>query len=56
MTSQPLMILKSAAGFYIGTSCKYEGPISRQSVEYWPTHEQAEKAFKNNRWTLRSNH
>ncbi len=32
----PLQVLKSRAGYYIGT-CDEDGlPYSRESVEYWP--------------------
>lgn len=49
----PLEVLKSNAGFYIGTSdC---GPVSRESVEYWPTHELAEKALETGNWTQKPN-
>lgn len=40
----PLQVLQSAAGFYIGTFDD-EGPVSRESLEYFGTREQAEKAF-----------
>ncbi len=46
-------VLKSAAGFYIGTFCPVEGPISRESQEYWRTEAQAEKALQTGRWTQR---
>lgn len=48
----PLEVLKSAAGFYIGTSTQ-EGPCSRESVEYWPTGTAAWDALKNQSWTQR---
>ena len=32
----PLQVLQSAAGFYLGTS-ELGMPISRESVEYWPS-------------------
>ncbi|WP_409449290.1 hypothetical protein [Acinetobacter baumannii] len=50
-----LEVLKSAAGFYIGTfdydSDNY-GPVSRVS-EYFKTSEEAEYALRNNCWTQR---
>ncbi|HUH57835.1 MAG TPA: hypothetical protein VL020_04915 [Pseudomonadales bacterium] len=46
-------VLKSAAGFYIGTACPVEGPISRESQEYWSTETQAEKALQTGQWTQR---
>ena len=36
-----LKVLKSAAGFYLGTRDE-EGPYSRESEEYWRTFEEAE--------------
>lgn len=47
-----LEVLKSAAGFYIGTSTQ-DGPYSRESVEYWPTDAKAREALKNGIWTQR---
>ena len=35
----PLQVLRSAAGHYIGTFD--DGPASRESVEYFPSHEAA---------------
>lgn len=49
----PIQVLKSAAGFYIGTICNVEGPISRESVEYWTTKEKAESALQLGEWTQR---
>lgn len=40
----PLQVLQSAAGFYLGTADE-EGPVSRESAEYWRTAAQAEKAL-----------
>jgi hypothetical protein len=48
----PLAVLKSNAGFYIGTFDD-EGPCSRESVEYFPTVEVAEKALESANWTQR---
>lgn len=50
----PIRVLKSAAGFYIGTCLDYEGPVSRESVEYWPTQSAAIAALQDNTWTQRS--
>ena len=50
--SLPLQIMESAAGFYIGTA-REDGPCSRESSEYWPTHAQAERAFELGQWTQR---
>lgn len=41
----PLQVLESAAGFYIGTADE-EGPCSRESLEYFPTHEAGTKALE----------
>lgn len=40
----PLQVLRSAAGHYIGTQDD-EGPVSRESVEYFPTHLAAQRAL-----------
>ena len=48
----PLQILRSAAGYYIGT-CDDEGPVSRESAEYFSTREEAERAHTNAVWTQR---
>lgn len=52
-TKYPLQILKSGAGFYIGTADE-SGPISRESVEYYSTAEVAAQALAGNAWTQRS--
>lgn len=49
----PLKVLKSAAGYYIGTYSDEEGPISRESMEYFGTKEQADNALQNGDWTQR---
>jgi hypothetical protein len=46
----PLEVLKSNAGFYIGT-VDIEGPCSRESVQYFQTQEQAEAALETGKWT-----
>ena len=48
--SLPLQVLESAAGHYIGTFNE-DGPISRESVEYFPTREAAELALAEGSWT-----
>lgn len=40
----PLQVLRSAAGFYIGTADD-DGPCSRESAEYWRTAEAAQAAL-----------
>lgn len=46
-----LQILKSNAGYYIGTASEELGPVSRESVEYYKKISDAEKAFYLNEWT-----
>jgi len=47
-----LQILKSAAGFYIGTADRGE-PVSRESQEYFRTRQAAEKSLSDGSWTQR---
>lgn len=47
---RPLQILKSEKGYYLGTFDD-EGPVSRESNEYWLTQEIAADAFKSGNWT-----
>lgn len=47
----PLQVLRSAAGYYIGTFD--DGPVSRESVEYFPTREAARHALETGAWTQR---
>lgn len=51
----PLKVLRSAAGYYLGTFDDEEGPISRESAEYWATEAEAEAALASNGtgWTQR---
>ena len=48
----PLQVLRSAAGHYIGTFDD-DGPVSRESVEYFPSHEAARHALETGAWTQR---
>ncbi|CAJ3547167.1 Uncharacterised protein [Burkholderia pseudomallei] len=48
----PLHVLRSVAGYYIGTADD-EGPVSRESLEYFPTHELAIGALASDGWTQR---
>lgn len=48
----PLQVLRSNAGFYIGTADE-EGPCSRESLEYFPTEHQAAQALASSGWTQR---
>ena len=45
-----ICVLKSNAGYYIGTADE-NGPCSRESMEYWPTHDLAVKALEAGDWT-----
>jgi hypothetical protein len=47
----PVEVLKSAAGFYIGT-CDEDGPVSRES-QYFPTSELAQQALESGTWVQR---
>jgi hypothetical protein len=49
----PQQVLKSAAGYYIGTFHPTEGPVSRDSCEYWPRENEAVAAFRSGNWTSR---
>jgi hypothetical protein len=49
----PLEVCKSAAGFYLGTLGENGEPFSRESKEYWPTREKAERALTSRDWTQR---
>ncbi|EPY1819050.1 hypothetical protein ACXABR_001427 [Escherichia coli] len=48
-----LQVLSCVRGYYIGTQCD-EGPVSRESVEYYRGHEQAAQALENGTWTQRT--
>nr|WP_230971734.1 hypothetical protein [Nitrogeniibacter aestuarii] len=48
----PLCILKSGAGYYVGTANDC-GPVSRESQEYWPSQANAAKALEDGTWTQR---
>jgi len=50
----PLQVLRSAAGFYIGT-CDEQGPVSRESHEYFPRQIHAQLALDNGQWHQREN-
>ena len=47
----PLQVLKSQAGYYIGTLDEDGMPCSRESNEYFSTEEAALKAFGCGGWT-----
>lgn len=50
----PVTVLRSGAGYYLGT-LNDEGPVSRESEEYFTTHEQALQALASGSWTQRLN-
>ena len=49
----PLQVLKSERGFFIGT-CDAEGPVSRESVEYFSSYQKAQEALDNELWIQRT--
>ena len=51
----PLQVLKSSAGFYIGTQDDLAWPVSRESADYYPTHEAAQQALATGNWEQRLN-
>ncbi len=50
----PLQVLRSAAGFYIGTFDDHDGPCSRESFEYFPSRDAAATALTTGAWMQRS--
>ncbi|MFT3803482.1 MAG: hypothetical protein QM766_20000 [Burkholderiaceae bacterium] len=48
----PLQIRHSAAGHYIGTADD-DGPVSRESVEYFRSQHAADRALATGRWQQR---
>lgn len=48
----PVRVCESRAGFYIGTQIG-GGPVSRESVEYFGSEEEATKALESGSWTQR---
>lgn len=49
----PLTVLRSGAGFYIGTRDEDGGPVSRESKEYFQSPELAQQALDHGTWTQR---
>ncbi|HEV2682596.1 MAG TPA: hypothetical protein VGV14_18995 [Rhodanobacter sp.] len=49
----PLEILKSAAGYYLGTTLA-GAPVSRESREYFTSHEAATRALATGDWHQRA--
>lgn len=48
----PVTVLRSGAGYYLGTFNE-EGPVSRESADYFKTQEEAEQALATDSWTQR---
>ncbi|WP_187650903.1 hypothetical protein [Xenorhabdus indica] len=48
----PLRVLRSRIGYYIGT-INEEGPVSRESIEYFKSETIASNALKRGNWTQR---
>lgn len=46
----PVQVMQSAAGFYLGTK-DFGIPMTRESVEYWPTEQDAKDALEKGTWT-----
>lgn len=46
-----LCVLHTRAGFYLGTQDADGFPVSRESVEYWPSQALADRALANGGWT-----
>ncbi|HAF2412735.1 TPA: hypothetical protein G8N70_003064 [Salmonella enterica] len=51
--SLPLEVLQSAAGHYIGTQDS-EGPVSRESREYFSSYAAAQYALESGNWSQHS--
>ena len=49
----PLKVLKSNAGYYIGTVSEFGEPISRESLEYFSSEDEANESLKSGHWTQR---
>jgi hypothetical protein len=45
-----LAVLRSAAGFYIGTATANGEPNTRESACYWPKRSNADRALKTGNW------
>lgn len=50
----PLEVLHSAAGHYIGT-CDAQGPVSRESCEYFRSYAAAQRALARGGWSQIAN-
>ena len=50
----PVEVLRSARGYYIGTSTDDIYSVSRESEEYWQTKAEAQQALDAGNWTQRT--
>lgn len=46
----PVKVMRSQAGYYIGTQNEDGAPCSRESVEYWTTHAEATQCLVKVTW------
>lgn len=49
----PIQVLRACAGHFLGTADENEGLMTRESLEYFPSHEAAERALHSGQWTQR---
>lgn len=49
----PVIVCSSANGFYLGTFDRIDGPVSRESAEYFATRDEAQSALNAGAWTQR---
>ena len=49
----PLAVCRSPDGFYIGTFADDQTPLTRESIEYFPSQGLAENALSSGTWTQR---
>ena len=49
----PLQVIRSNAGFFLGTQSADGEPVSRESMQYFLSEDSAEKALKTGNWTQR---
>lgn len=51
--TEALAVCESGAGFYLGVVSPTEGPLCRDSIEYFATREEAQAALVSGAWTQR---
>lgn len=49
----PVQVLRARTGYYLGTCDREDGPVSRESEEYFATEEAAAQACASGAWTQR---